>query len=316
MENSLLRIVLLMDKGGDIIEFVYKPGDIDFMYKRAGGLSETARHIAPAPQATGAYFDHYPGGWQEILPGGGPMNYRGAEVGLHGEISLQPWQFTVTDDSPERISVLLTGKNRRFPFAVEKRITIQADSLDVSFEEELLNEGRQPLEFMWAQHPCFGAPFLEPGCSISIPAKKMMTSPGFHTDNMIFEPGFTTDWPFSGEKYAQIVNVQEEDARITGFYHFSDLSEGAYSIYNKNRKIGFSLKWDAAAFPYVISWQDYNGCMDYPWYGRGYNVTLEIWNTPTDNFETAVKIAPIPRLESGECIRTSYLATVLTDEVK
>jgi hypothetical protein len=52
--------------------------------------------------------------------------------------------------------------------------------------------------------------------------------------------------------------------------------------------------------------------MDYPWYGRGYNVTLEIWNTPTDNFETACKIAPIPVIEPGECINTSYTASILT----
>ncbi|MDR0583543.1 MAG: DUF4432 family protein [Treponema sp.] len=314
MENSLLRIVLLLDKGGDIIDFVYKPGDIDFFWKNENGLSVTANQIASAPQAAGAYFDHYPGGWQEILPGGGPMNYLGAEVGLHGEISLRPWQFTVEKDSPERIRVLLSAKTQRFPFAVKKRIIIEEGSASVSFEEELLNEGRQSMEYMWGQHPCFGFPFLEPGCVIHIPAKKMMTSPGFYTGNMIFQPGFTADWPLSGEGGKKIANVQEKDARITGLYHFSELSEGKLSIYNKNRKTGFCLEWDTAVYPYITSWQDYNGCMDYPWYGTGYNVTLELWNTPTDNFETAKRIAPIPRLESGESVSTTFTAAVLTDE--
>jgi hypothetical protein len=54
--------------------------------------------------------------------------------------------------------------------------------------------------------------------------------------------------------------------------------------------------------------------MDYPWYGMGYNATLELWNTPTDNFETAKKIAPIPKLEPGESVFTSFTAAVLTDE--
>jgi galactose mutarotase-like enzyme len=311
MENSLVRIILLLDKGGDIIEFIYKPKDLDFLWKQKDGLTETAKLISPASQVSGAYFDYYPGGWQEILPGGGPMNYLGAEVGLHGEISLRPWQFRVEEDTPEQISVLLTAKTLRFPFAVKKRIIIKKDCPAVSFEEELRNEGRQPLEYMWAQHPCFGPPFLEPGCVISIPAKKMMTSPGFHTSSMIFEGGFTADWPYSGERGEKIVNVQEENSRITGFYHFSEMEEGKMSIYNKNKKIGFSLEWETSVFPYVTSWQDYNGCMDYPWYGNGYNATLEFWNTPTDNFETAKKIAPIPKLEPEKTVATSFSAVIL-----
>jgi hypothetical protein len=313
MENSLVRIVLLLDKGGDIIEFVYKPGDIDFRWKNENGLNITANQIASVAQATGAYFDYYPGGWQEILPGGGPMNYCGAEVGLHGEISLRPWQFMVEVDQPEQIRILLMAKTQRFPFAVKKHIEIKESSTSISFKEELFNEGRQPMEYMWAQHPCFGFPFLEPGCVIRIPAKKMMTSPGFHTSNMIFDPGFTVDWPYTGEGGEKIVNVQEKNSQITGFYHFSELRGGLFSIYNNNKKIGFCLEWDLAVYPYVTSWQDYNGCMDYPWYGMGYNVTLEIWNTPTDNFETAKKIAPIPLLEAGESISTSFIATVLRD---
>jgi galactose mutarotase-like enzyme len=310
MENSLIRIILLMDKGGDILEFVYKPGDIDFFWKSEDGLNTTANQIASAPQATGAYFDYYPGGWQEILPGGGPMNYLGAAVGLHGEISLRPWQFMVETDSSERICVLLTAKTHRFPFAMKKRIVINEGRAMVSFEEELRNEGRQPLEYMWAQHPCFGAPFLEPGCVINIPAKKMMTSPGFRTGNMLFEPGFTARWPLSGDEGGKIVNIQEKDSRITGLYHFSELSEGKFSIYNRNKKIGFCLEWDPAVYPYVTSWQDYNGAMDYPWYGMGYNATLEIWNTLTDNFETAKKFTPIPQLKAGEAISTSFTAEV------
>jgi galactose mutarotase-like enzyme len=309
LENSLIRITLLLDKGGDIIEFMYKPKDLDFLLKKKDGLNETAKQIDSSSQISGAYFDYYPGGWQEILPGGGPMNYLGAGVGLHGEISLRPWQFRVEEDTPKRISVLLTAKTLRFPFAVKKRITIDEDSMAVSFEEELRNEGRQPLEYMWAQHPCFGPPFLEPGCVISIPAKKMMTSPGLHTPGMLFEAGFTADWPYPGKDGEKIVTVQEENSQITGLYHFSEL-EGKMSIYNSSKKIGFSLEWDKDIFPYVTSWQDYNGCLDYPWYGNGYQATLEIWNTPTDSFETAKKIAPIPKLEPGKTVVTSFSAGI------
>lgn len=41
-------------------------------------------------------MDYHEGGWQEILPnfGNGGI-YKGAEEGLHGEVSLVPWDFEI-----------------------------------------------------------------------------------------------------------------------------------------------------------------------------------------------------------------------------
>jgi hypothetical protein len=33
LENELIRVEILVDKGTDIVEFLYKPFDIDFMWR-------------------------------------------------------------------------------------------------------------------------------------------------------------------------------------------------------------------------------------------------------------------------------------------
>jgi hypothetical protein len=68
LENSLIRITLLLDKGGDIIEFTYKPKDLDFLLKRKDGLNETAKQIDSSSQISGAYFDYYPEAGRKFYP--------------------------------------------------------------------------------------------------------------------------------------------------------------------------------------------------------------------------------------------------------
>ena len=43
LENELLRVSILADKGTDIFEFNYKPLDVDFMWRSPWGVRNPAR---------------------------------------------------------------------------------------------------------------------------------------------------------------------------------------------------------------------------------------------------------------------------------
>ena len=119
-ENELLRVVVLIDKGSDIIEFRYKPLDLDFLYFAPGGLRNPRQHTLSAP-STGPFLDYYSGGWNEILPNGGPhINYQGAELGQHGEVSLIPWEYAIVADSPQKVAARLWVRPVRTPVFLEK----------------------------------------------------------------------------------------------------------------------------------------------------------------------------------------------------
>ena len=68
LENDLLRVTLLPEKGSDILEFLYKPLQLDYLWKRPTGLPQKP----PTDRLPDKEFmDWYEGGWQEICPSGG-----------------------------------------------------------------------------------------------------------------------------------------------------------------------------------------------------------------------------------------------------
>ena len=86
LENEVLRVTVLATKGADIIEFRYKPRDLDFLWHAPQPILPAGRGVPSSARAQGAFLDYFPGGWQEILPNAGPATkYKGAELGQHGD---------------------------------------------------------------------------------------------------------------------------------------------------------------------------------------------------------------------------------------
>ena len=123
LENELLRVTMIPDKGSDITEILFKPKDINFMWRApGGGVRETGKLIPTKQSILGNNLDYYEGGWHESFPGGGPYEKGGMQQGLHGEACLIPWHFRVLEDTTKQISVLFWCEMIRFPAKLEKTI--------------------------------------------------------------------------------------------------------------------------------------------------------------------------------------------------
>jgi hypothetical protein len=97
LENELLRVGVLADKGTDVFEFNYKPRDMDFVWLTADDVRNPTSYLSTSPDPLATFMDYYPGGWQEIFPNGGaPSSYLGAQFGQHGEVSNLPWDYEIT----------------------------------------------------------------------------------------------------------------------------------------------------------------------------------------------------------------------------
>ena len=70
---------------------------------------------------------HYHAGWQEVFPlGSGGVNYRGADLGAHGEVHGLPWAHTILVDTPEEVSVAFETRCRLTPFRLRRVMTLHA----------------------------------------------------------------------------------------------------------------------------------------------------------------------------------------------
>ena len=150
IENEKIRCLILVDKGTDIIEFLYKPKDIDFMWKSPIDIHQPMKISLTKENESGGFLDSYFGGWHELLPNIYlPSEYKGTKFGLHGEITNLPWKYEVILDSPKAIVIKFFIRMRRTPFYVEKYLKINSNCSFLEFEENITNEANEDFKFMW-----------------------------------------------------------------------------------------------------------------------------------------------------------------------
>lgn len=318
MENELLRTVIAADKGTDILELLYKPMDLEFLWRSYGGLRPFDHFRPSSPLTAGHFREHYPGGWHEMLPNGAvPSSHLGAEFGFHGEVTHLPWDYRIEVDQIDHIEVKFTVRTVRLPLFVEKTISLDRGSSSLRIRERIVNETGQSVEILWGHHPTFGWPFIESGCRVLLPACKFVigdtTLPGSRLASS--QKG---DWPFALSKDGDTLDLSiicGPEVRSQDFIRIEDLAEGWFSILNPHKEVGFRLEWDKGVFPVLGFWQVFRGATGYPWYGMNYLAALEpACDLPS--LSEAVSKGTALRLEPGVPLETDLTATVFQGPFK
>lgn len=302
MENQKLRLIFLADRGMDCIELLYKPEDIDFMWRSPVKLHKRSEYMSTTGDSLGNYLDHNSGGWQEILPnGGGQCFYKGACLGMHGEISNVPWEVQIVKDEAEEVALRACITTLRSPFRLEKEISLKSGESCIAISERLVNLAEEPMDLMWGHHPTVGKPFLDGSCRIYTNGAVgfTMEEPDFETQRM--KAGSRFKWP-SAENGKDMSAVPAEGAKTADMVYITDFPRDAwYRVYNENRQLSYGMSWDGTQFPYMWMWLVCGGSYGYPWYGRTYNLALEPWTSyPSAGLENALKNGSALQLKAHE----------------
>jgi hypothetical protein len=309
LENETIRVSVLADKGADIIEFLHKPSDTDFMWRSPLGVRNPAHYVLTAPRPEGAFLDYYEGGWQECMPtGGDDAEYAGTRFGLHGEVCLIPWDYTIVQDDPEQIQVYFRVRTYRTPFFLEKTLTLARHSGVLRIQERLVNEGQEALDFVWGHHPAIGAPFLDESCVIDLPGAGVRVVSLGETSRC--RPGDYT-WPHVKGRDGgtiDLTRVASGEARSHDLAFLTEMRAGWYALTNTSRRVGFGMAWPLEVFPVLWFWQVYCGAMQQPWYGRTYNVALEPWTTPYKTITESIAHNTQRTLDAGEALEVEFCA--------
>ena len=316
LENELLRVLILLDKGAEIIEFRYKPLDLDPLLRMPVEIRNPLR-------GNGSDFlDYYVGGWQEILPNGGePATHKGAVYGQHGEVSLMPWASDVLDSGPERVSMRCSVRAVRTPLFVERTMSLERGTPVLYLDERMTNEAGQPLDMMWGHHVAFGLPFIQQGATIKTSARTILA----HPELPGFEPrrlrlGQQSQWPFAqasigapGQTQPLDLSIVPPQSEASGreIAYLTDFDGAAwYAITNRDQHAGFAMRWDSEVFRYLWLWQEFAYAKDYPWWGRTYTMALEPWTSyPTLGLPEAVGRGTQLVLQPAQSVSTHLTAS-------
>jgi len=320
LENEKLRLSLYLDKGTDIFELLYKPKDIDFMWRSPLEISARSRTPLTKEFDIGAFLDEYEGGWQELLPNiTAPSNYKGANFGFHGELYLLPWRYRVIEDSPYTVTLEFYVRMKRAPLFVTKSITLKSGSSVIDFKETIINEADEDFSFMWGHHPAIGKPFLDENCVIDLPtgAVGQIYQADF-SGNSPFEVDKEFKWPMIEDvegKEVDLSKVMSPDKKIAFNTYIKELNSGWYGLTNLEKGIGFGMIWDINIFKYMLIWSVYRGFYNFPFYGRTYNIALELYSAIPDSLDEAVKLGRDLKLGPGETLATEF-STVIYESDK
>src|SRR5574338_272518 len=277
LENDLVRIGVLLDKGADVFEFTYKPLDLDFLWQSPIELRRPFAATSALPE--GAFHDYFYGGWQESLPSAGWASepYLGTYQGLHGEVSLLPFEAVILEDTPDRVALRTRVRTYRSPLTLERTLSLERGKSALFIHEKLENESDADFAIMWGHHPALGTPFLDENCVVKTTAKNVEIV-NFHP-NGLWLPGGDYSYPMVPNRrngqLEDISLVRSAATKSVDVVIFKELAEGWYLVNNSAQAAGFGMAWDEKLFPYLWMWQVYGGHNDYPWYGRTYNIALE-----------------------------------------
>lgn len=279
LENDALRVMVLIGKGGDIVEFRDKRTDVDVLWQTPHNWTPPRERYVPTASPS-TWNDHYPGGWQVNLPvAGNGWEIDGNAYGLHGESALLPWNAEVVRDDNEAVTLRLTVELTRYPFRVERELTLPAGASRLRIVESITNCGGVELEYIWQQHVALGEPLLAPAARLDIPAASgEIPSYDGGFSNARLADDSTFEWPYAPGKTGDTVDLRDvppKDAKIHDQAYAVDLQEGWYALTNPDLDLGFALQFPAELFESVWYWQAFGGFDESPWYNRNYNAGLE-----------------------------------------
>lgn len=317
LENELLRVGILVDKGADVFEFTYKPHDLDFLWQSPIPMS--GPFVATSALPEGAFHDYFYGGWQEVLPSAGwaEQPYLGTYQGLHGEVSLLPFDAQVEEDSPDRVSLRMQTRCYRSPLRLERTMTLQRHAAALLITERLANEAPVEYAVMWGHHPTFGEPFLDDSCVVQTPARTVQVLP-FHR-NSLWEPGDAYAFPMVKNRRTgdlqDVTRILPKETHSVDVISFWGLADGWYALTNRKRRVGIGMAWDPRLFQCLWMWQVYGGHDDYPWYGRTYNCALEPFTSwPPAGVANAVQNGTALLMAPHQVIETTLAAVAYEGE--
>ena len=315
LENEKIRVMFLLDKGTEIIEFNYKETDTDFIWRSPLGLSCLKK--SQIYRKDEQYLtDNYTGGWFEAFPNlGDACTYKGANIPAYGEVCYLPWEYSVVRDDPGEVSLKCFVRTTKTPFLLEKTFTVKSNIPTLFINEKVTNLGLETTEFQWGHHPNFGSPFLDENCVIDLPEGYINVYAEIDTSRV--KAGTKGRWPIVEGKNGKPVDFRKmlpKEAGIMDLLFLSGIKAGWAAVRNTVRGIGIGFSWDLNIFSNCVLWLVANGDNGYPRYGDTYVLCILPKSADIHTLSEGKKVGDITVIKKEETMSTWMTASAFKEQ--
>lgn len=290
LENAALRVTLLPELGGHVVELVDKEADRNLLWSNPRTL--------PRRAPSGAHFDDWwSGGWDEIFPTGDRADLHGEQLPYMGELWSAPWTAQ-SGSVRERAWIQATGLATMAPARFERTLELRGNEPVLRAHYRITNLDVRPLPFLWGIHPAFA---VTPAHRIDHPGRQMLV--GVSSGPTLGMAGSAYVWPQLPDPSAltgwrDVRRVRPASDAVFGGHWATDLPEGLLALTDTSTRRGVAIVFDRVVFPHAWLWQVYGG-----WRGH-HHVALEPWTSHPMQLEAAQAAGRARILQPGESLET------------
>jgi hypothetical protein len=285
LENRYLRVTILIDHGGRVHEFIYKPSDRDFMYHNP--------RLEPRTPVYGANVDNWwSGGMDVAIPTGHVCQFRGDELPYLGEVWSLPWAWEVVARGEEHVEVHSWRHTIIAPLLVERWDSLYPGERFLRQRYKVTNVGLSDYPFIWGLHPGFA---VNPEFRIDLPAGEVFVEESL-PDNRLGGRGTTYRWPYATDKEGRQVDMRQvlpPEAQVCEFHYATELYEGWLALTDAAAREGVALVFPKDIFNVVWMWLVYGGWRDI------YTAAVEAWTGYPAKLSAALSEGRYSQLAAG-----------------
>jgi galactose mutarotase-like enzyme len=267
-----LDVALLPEVGGKIISL-----------RSASGrewLWQTRRRPFQRLTYGASFEDQDISGFDECFPGIGAGPYpafpwQGTAIPDHGELWTLPWESILEGDT-----LVLRVHGVRFPYQLEKRLTLEQETATLRINYRLTNLAPFPLRYLWSAHPLFA---VRPGMRVLLPDGVRVRVDWSKYDRL--GPfGSEHAWPrtaLAGGGVVALDRLPDAGADTADKLYTDRLPEradaGWCALHDPVAGEYLALRFDARRVPYIGVWLNMDAWPLQPREGEGpcYNAALE-----------------------------------------
>lgn len=256
LENDLLRLSILVGKGCEFYEIIYKPRNMDILLKSKGGLDQyEGRDLSKEPLAW--YSELFTGGWMDVLPDRGAYEEVFLVQKNSGIAATVPWNYQILEQCEDKITIKCFVTLPLIPLYVEKTITIVSLEAKIYVKEYVKNTGNSTAFFTWTQHVAFGGEFLDENVKVTIPCKKVFKAIEYRQAKGKSQEAYECpieNVKMSDENSYNLLAVKPNQFDEELFVTIRKLEKPYFELYNENKSAGIRFEWDFDVFPYLRYW--------------------------------------------------------------
>ncbi len=308
-----LEVALLPEVGGKIISLRSAAGR-EWLWQTKRRPYRRLTYGAPFEEQDVSGFDEcFPG----IAEGPYPESpWQGTTIPDHGELWTLPWATSLEGDT-----LVLRVHGIRFPYQLEKRLTLETAMATLRIDYRLTNLAPFPLRYLWSAHPLFAVRsgmrvLLPPGVVVRVDWSKHERLGPFGSEHP-WPQGRLADGtdialdrlPAAGADTADKVYTNRlSDAAESGWCALHDPASDDY----------LALRFDPRRVPYIGVWLNMAGWPLQPRDGEGpcYNAALEPCTGFPDRLDRAVARGEAATLAANATNRWTLRLEVGRGEVR